>query len=739
MTPIPQLVERLIQMNGGSSASAAKQLGTTPASLSRYKTASARPRANIETRLRALVEGGGDLVDQAYELGGSPRLHRLEQAISETLNGLREEFHRNGSVSTRQEVLDLVAALVFAHVSALDNGKAGLGRHLLKGSKSAVEAINAAMRSAFSEWLPSKGGHGEEQKRFFSPLKKSDETFADALLGIFERDGAAFAELHQAGRDDLINEVFSRFMATSFVDEKEMGQYLTPPEVTRFMVELGFKALDQDGRRALLDVNHSCGENVVVDPSCGVGSFLAEAVRFLHEHVRVEGFRSSSEWLESFVSQQVVGIDKSERMLRLARINLGLFGVRMSQLYLANSLARDGVDSRVTLPMEGKARLILTNPPFGASYSGEEMQAFSIAKSRKRIDSELLFLERYVDWACAGGVIVSIVPDSILVNKGVFNDLRIWIRDRCDVLGVISLPSVTFAAAGTTTKTSVLILRKRKPGDKPANTFFGEAKEIGYDVVTRSGQRRRVRHAKDDLPALLRAWGTKEPKPYAQQKPLPKRAERWDANFHLTGTEAEGEEGGGLLVSQLASLVDVRKDPKRLNTATFKYIEIGDIDSRTGLVGSKSMPVSEAPSRARKIVRAGDILVSTVRPERGTVGVVPDELDGAICSTGFAVLRAKGIHPVALAWLLKGEEVRRQMARHNIGIAYPAIAEETCLILKLPIDKMQIEALSVSAREFSAALTAFEDSRQRLISLLADPAKEAPKLHRSMKTKSRRQ
>jgi hypothetical protein len=261
-------------------------------------------------------------------------------------------------------------------------------------------------------------------------------------------------------------------------------------------------------------------------------------------------------------------------------------------------------------------------------------------------------------------------------------------------------------------------------------TFFGEAREVGYDVVTRSGQRRRVRHAQTDLPALLAEFTRKKPCQIGRWGKLPANAERWDAGFH---TEPEalketiaGGEGESVLVSDIASLVDERQDPKRRKDAEFDYIEISDVDGRTGLVGHKRLPVEEAPSRARKLVRTGDVLVSTVRPERGTVGVVPPHLDGAICSTGFAVLRCQNVQPVALAWLLKSEAVRRQMVRHNIGIAYPAIAEETCLSLVLPITRVKLEGdLSEAAVALNQAQGAFEAARRRMMQLAGNDADSA--------------
>lgn len=712
MSTIPNLVERLIAMNGGNAVLAAEQLGSSVASLSRYRAGDTKPRRIVEERLRHIVAGaGGDLVSLSLLQHDDQRLSVLENAIAGTLNALREEFHRTASVSNRQDVLDLVAALVFAHVTSIDKGRQGLGAHLLGPGKTAVDCVNAVVQDALAMHLPDFNGHGPDRSRFFTAMTPADERFCAALLSIFERDAAAFRELHNTGHDDLINEVFSRFMATSFVDEKEMGQYLTPPEVTRFMVRVAFESLDSESQQALLDPAACSEAGPVLDPSCGVGSFLAESVRCLHGKVQERHAGKAGVWLERFVSENVVGIDKSDRMLRLASFNLGMFGVPTANLFLANSLAREGSDAEVTLPLEGEARIILTNPPFGASYSGDDIARFAIAHGKSRVASEILFLERYVDWIAPGGVIASVVPDSVLVNRAVFAELRQWLQSKCDVVAVFSLPPVTFAAAGTSTKTSILVLRRRG-SRKGASTFFGDARDVGYDVNTRSGQRRRIRHAKNDLPALLKAFSGRDESPLGRWAVLPENADRWDSRFHVLADtrETKRRAAAGLVVSDVATLVDERCDPKSLGVASFDYIEIGDVDGRTGLVGHKHIPLNEAPSRARKRVKVGDVLVSTVRPERGTIGVVPSHLDGAICSTGFAVLRCSAIHPIALSWLLRTGAVRRQMIRHNIGIAYPAIADATCLALKLPADAAGIKRIAGDAKALEKALAAFEEA-----------------------------
>ena len=98
-------------------------------------------------------------------------------------------------------------------------------------------------------------------------------------------------------------------------------------------------------------------------------------------------------------------------------------------------------------------------------------------------------------------------------------------------------------------------------------------------------------------------------------------------------------QGNLLRLSDVADVVNDRCDPRRLGDDSFRYIEISDVVARDCTVFAKEVATSDAPSRARKLVRAGDVLLSMVRPDRKTVGAVPSHLDGAVCSTGLAVIR----------------------------------------------------------------------------------------------------
>lgn len=711
---ITDLVDRLINQNDGDACRAAETLAVSTATLSRWRNGAVKPRKAMEDRLRQTVTNNDDLFSSP-PLMQKNRLTQLEDAIASTLDALREEFHKSASVTNRQEVLDLVSQLFFSHVVSIDNGGDGIGAHLLTGDQTAISVLNEFIATSFAEHLP------QRWRRSFIPLGAKDERFGHKLLSIFGQEANAFKALHAAGRDDLINEVFSRFMSTSFVDEKEMGQYLTPPEIVKFMVDLGLQALSVADRQALID-----HRGIVLDPSCGVGSLLAETTRALQKSFLAVGdTKAASRWTSRFVSDCVVGFDKSDRMIRLAATNLALFGVSARKLYIINSLTRFGVDSEVPSSIEGQVSLILTNPPFGATFGGNELSNFQIAAGRTKADSEILFLERYVDWLKPGGVVVSIVPDSVLVNRGLFVQLREFLQKHCVIEGIFSLPSLTFSSAGTTTKTSIVLMRKRELDAPEQATYFGEAKEVGFDVVTRSGQRRRMRTLRTDLPDLLAEFARSQKPKIGRFSTLRKNEDRWDAPYHV-GLPAEltaafaNSDNNFVQVADVAVLVDDRADPKIRKKQWFNYIEISDVDIRTGLIGAKTISVNDAPSRARKRVRAGDVLVSTVRPERGAVGVVPPDLDDAICSTGFAVLRCHGIDPVALTWLLKSDFVRHQMLRNNIGIAYPAISEQTCLEIMLPAHNTSLEALEAGARSLRETQTKFEVAYRKMRDQIAE-------------------
>ena len=83
-----------------------------------------------------------------------------------------------------------------------------------------------------------------------------------------------------------------------------------------------------------------------------------------------------------------------------------------------------------------------------------------------------------------------------------------------------------------------------------------------------------------------------------------------------------------------------QRDPRNDPSGKFRYVDFAGIDRlHKTITEYQTLLGADAPSRARKVIRTNDILVSTVRPNLNAVAMVPAHLDGQIASTGFCVLR----------------------------------------------------------------------------------------------------
>lgn len=129
-------------------------------------------------------------------------------------------------------------------------------------------------------------------------------------------------------------------------------------------------------------------------------------------------------------------------------------------------------------------------------------------------------------------------------------------------------------------------------------------------------------------------------------------------------------------------------DPGDKPRSFFTYVAIGDVDTASGEVIKFSRVLgAQAPSRARKVILKGSTLVSTVRPRRRAFALVPDELAGSICSTGFAVLVAdeEQIDRQFLWAFLRSRFGARQIERLGRGASYPAVLEHELDGILVPV------------------------------------------------------
>lgn len=260
---------------------------------------------------------------------------------------------------------------------------------------------------------------------------RADLAVPDELLA--RVDGllrAAFAGKQGAA---VLDAVFESLVPR--VAKADKGQFFTPRHVIDFVIEM------LAPRR---------GE-VVLDPSCGSGAFLATA-RAHTRGVRAEGF------------------DIDARAVRVARLLALADGVAPESIVRGDGL-------RHAAPV---ADVVATNPPFAgrASASG-----FEVAKLVRSPERDVLFLERALEVLRPGGRLGIVLPYN-KANGGAFVALRRWLFDRARVLAVVGLPRETFLPH-TSLRTFVLFAQRRARGKKPGadeRTLFVTSERAGKDV-----------------------------------------------------------------------------------------------------------------------------------------------------------------------------------------------------------------------------------------------------------------
>ena len=136
-----------------------------------------------------------------------------------------------------------------------------------------------------------------------------------------------------------------------------------------------------------------------------------------------------------------------------------------------------------------------------------------------------------------------------------------------------------------------------------------------------------------------------------------------------------------------------RTDPR----SSIRYVDVSAVSrDELRIVSDVEHPASKAPSRARKIVKAGDTIFATVRPALRRIAQIPTSLDGEIVSTAFSVLRPnlKTIHPDFLYFALQLDDVTDGIAAMQTGASYPAVRDTDVLNQAIPLpplsDQQQI-------------------------------------------------
>ncbi len=154
----------------------------------------------------------------------------------------------------------------------------------------------------------------------------------------------------------------------------------------------------------------------------------------------------------------------------------------------------------------------------------------------------------------------------------------------------------------------------------------------------------------------------------------------------------------------------------------FRYIEIGGVSEGALLNEPAAIRFGSAPSRARRIVRQGDTIVSTVRTYLKAVWFADDEADDLVCSTGFAVLTPKkDAFPKFVSYVVQSDAFIHQVMANSDGVAYPAISVSKLRVLYVPVPPLaEQRAIAEYLDAKTAAIDAAIAHYERMAELVAE-------------------
>lgn len=268
---------------------------------------------------------------------------------------------------------------------------------------------------------------------------------------------------------------FERFMEDFF--RGKMGQFFTPRPIIQFCVKM------MNPKR----------DDLVLDPACGSGGFLLNGMDNVRQYAEANyDEREAWEHWHSFAQNNIYGIEINDQIARICKMNMIIHDD--GHMNIINSDALIDFEDVAKIHKRFKKDsfdIVLTNPPFGAKIKRSEknyLDNYLLSKGRSGQKSEILFVERCIDFVKPKtGKIAIVLPDGILTNSSL-QYVRDFIMERCQTLAIVSLPPFAFSHFGAGVKSSLVFLRRKGEKEKFGNypIFMSIAEHIGYDATGRA-------------------------------------------------------------------------------------------------------------------------------------------------------------------------------------------------------------------------------------------------------------
>lgn len=465
----------------------------------------------------------------------------------------------------------------------------------------------------------------------------------------------------------------------------DAGQFRTPRHIIDMMVEI------VDPKK----------NETILDPACGTAGFLISAYRhILAQNKDEDGKSTLTADDRKRLTENFAGYDISPDMVRLSRVNMYL-----------HHFTKPKISEYDTLTSEEKwddcYDVILANPPFMTPKGGIMPHSRYRVKAKR---SEVLFVDYIAEHLNPTGRAAIIVPEGIVFQSAnAYKELRKYLVDDGLLYAVISLPAGVFNPYSGV-KTSILLIDKSFARLKD-EILFVKLNNDGFDL---GAQRRELEGS--EIPEIIRIIQKYHSNIEAQTSDeeiihhplviIANKEKIAEQDYILVGERYKIDKPLATIypVVPLSDICEINAENKNPALAfgddEFIYIDISSVENGTGKIDfSNKIKGSDAPSRAKRAVKKGDILFSTVRPNLKAYGYVErEDCDCCIASTGFAVISAKTmVLSKYVYYMLYSEPVQTQLASMMGKGAYPSVNQKDVSQIQIPLPPLSVQEAMVTA------------------------------------------
>jgi len=283
-------------------------------------------------------------------------------------------------------------------------------------------------------------------------VKKLDPKNFCKLLDFIKKKIMPYINAATSEGHDILSYFFTTF--NKYVQKDDKNQAFTPNHIAHFMCKVA-------------DI---CKTTRILDPTCGSGTFLVQAMTMALNKCETETERKGVK------ARQIYGIEADPNVFGLATTNMLIHGDGNTNIKCSSCFEEeDWIKNTACVDV------VLMNPPYNASKD-QVPQSFAKTWGKTSTDpSKGLYFVQYIADCVGKGKLVTLLPMSSAIGlNGVIADIKEKLLDRHTLDAVFSLPAEMFYP-GASAVACCMVFDLGRPHGEDKETFFGYFKDDGFE------------------------------------------------------------------------------------------------------------------------------------------------------------------------------------------------------------------------------------------------------------------